>query len=241
MVISLGRPQSAFGAWTHRPITSIMLMTRDGGLDPPEGLTMEPGSVNRDAAHLSPLVLATLLAPHWESRGQFGAGRETLARLLIDREGSAAERAAAYGAIAHLAMAQGDHDAARFAHESALAIHESRGDRRSAAASRNALANVLLAAEELQQLGDVRGIAFAHASRGLIAATRGDVASAYDHMLETFGRFRSLDALAEAASVLVDLARVAMDTGERQRATRFTDGALRLFTRVADRRGPRCV
>lgn len=138
---------------------------------------------------MTPLALATELAPHWESRGLFSAGRETLEALLAEGGGAPAERAEALGALATLAMAQGDAVAAQDAHARAVELHEELGARRSAAASRSALAMAQLAAGDaagaaasseaalsvMVHLGDIRGEAFARSGGGLVAAESGDV------------------------------------------------------------------
>ena len=68
----------------------------------------------------SALSLATLLTTHWEAHGLFRAGRETLTSALDAGGGTTLERAAAHGAVGTLAMAQGDLDGARDAHQTAI-------------------------------------------------------------------------------------------------------------------------
>ena len=200
---------------------------------------------------ISTLVLATRLTPHWESHGQFLAGRETLESALAESDDPAPDRAAAHRAIATLAMAQGDLLAARGHLEAAIAIHEATGDERSAASATGVLAIALLHAGDLGsaervgrsalegsgRLGDNRERGFALTALGLVAAADGRPDDAFNRLLEALQIFRGDGARNEAASVLTNLGNVAHDSGDDHRAVRFYDGARQLFDALGDRRG----
>ncbi len=199
---------------------------------------------------MSPLVLATRLTPHWEAHGQFVAGRETLASALAASDDPAPVRADAHGAIATLAMAQGDLMAARSHLESAIALHEV-SDERAASSTTNALAIVMLHAGDMEaaervsrsalecagRLGDDRARGFALTGLGLVAAAAGRSDEAFGHLLDGLQIFRVGGARHEAASILANLGNVAQDIGDDQRSGRFYDGARQLFDAIGDRRG----
>ncbi|MDZ7677162.1 MAG: tetratricopeptide repeat protein [Acidimicrobiales bacterium] len=200
---------------------------------------------------LSPLVLATRLTPHWESHGQFVAGRDTLESALAAQDGPPAEQAEAYGALATLATVQGDLAAARRAHQEAISLHAAIGNEGAVASATSALAVVLLrsgdheAAEDAgllalaasEQLEDDRGRAFALSCLGLIAAARHSPDEAFEHLLHSSELFRAQGLRHESASVLANLGNLAQDVGDDQRSSRFYDGALQLFDSIEDRRG----
>lgn len=203
------------------------------------------------APAMSPLVLATRLTPHWESHGQFVAGRETLESALAESTDPATDRAAAHQAVATLAMAQGDLPAARGHLETCIALHEETGDERSAASATSALAIALLHAGDLSSaervgrsalaradtLDDDRARGFALTALGLIAAADGRPDDAVDRLLQALQIFRAAGARNEAASVLTNLGNVAHDSGDDHRSVRFYDGARQLFDALDDRRG----
>lgn len=210
----------------------------------------------RDAKSSQPLAattleLATRLTSHWESHGQFVAGRETLESALAASADPAPDRAAAHRAIATLSLAQGDLPAARAHLEAAIAIHDATGDERSSAAATSTLAVVLFRAGDLGSaervgrsalaragaLGDDRGRGFALTTLGLISAARRRPDDAFAHLLEALQMFRGDGARAEAASVLTNLGNVAHDNGDDQRSVRFYDGARQIFDGLGDRRG----
>jgi DNA-binding CsgD family transcriptional regulator/Tfp pilus assembly protein PilF len=199
----------------------------------------------------SPLDLAIGLAPHWEAHGQFVAGRETLESALASSEDPSSVRAEAHGAIATLAMAQGDVPAARRHLEIAIELHDLGDDGRAAVATANTLSIVLLrgghvdeaehaarsAFDRAARLGDERGRAFALTGLGLVAASSGRLDDAFRHLLTSLQIFRASGANHEAASVLANLGNLAHDVGDRQRSARFYDGARQLFDGLGDRRG----
>lgn len=210
----------------------------------------------RDATSSQPLAattleLATRLTSHWESHGQFVAGRETLESALAASDDPAPHRAAAHRAIATLSLAQGDLPAARAHLEAAIAIHDATGDERSSAAANSTLAVVLFRGGDLGPaervgrsalaragaLGDDRGRGFVLTTLGLISAARGRPDDAFAHLLAALQLFRGDGARAEAASVLTNLGNVAHDNGDDQRSVRFYDGARQIFDGLGDRRG----
>jgi len=199
----------------------------------------------------SPLELAIRLTPHWEAHGQFVAGRDTLETALASSDDPTSVRAEAHGAVATLAMAQGDVVAARHHLEMAVVLHDDGDDERAAVTTANTLSIVLLrgghveeaervarsALERAIRLGDDRSRGFALTGLGLVASSARRPGDAFRRLLESLQTFRSIGARHEAASVLANLGNVAHDLGDRSRSARFFDGARQLFDQLDDRRG----
>jgi DNA-binding CsgD family transcriptional regulator len=198
----------------------------------------------------SPLELAIGLTPHWEAHGLFMAGRDTLESALGASADEAPIRAEGHAAIATLAIAHGDMNAAQHHLEAAIAIHRECDNVRGLVTAWRSLSIVLLrtghleeaervaraALERADQLDD-RARAFVLTGLGLIAASSSRPAEASTHLLESLNIFRSVGARHEAASVLVSLGNLAHDIGDRQRSARFYDGARQLFDGLHDQRG----
>lgn len=206
---------------------------------------------SRTGLDASPLVLAVQLAPFWESRGEFTAGRQTLEGALASVPAAPADQAAGWEAVALLATGQGDLDGAQHAYEQALRIHGHLDDARGAATVRNALAAVFLrggshdlarshaeaALRTFCSLSDVRGEAFARSSLGLIDAAGRRPGDALEQLLTSLQLFREQGARPQAAAVLTYLGDVSQDFGDNHRAARFYDGALELFEQLHEWRG----
>jgi DNA-binding CsgD family transcriptional regulator len=198
----------------------------------------------------SPLELAIGLTPHWGAHGQFVAGRQTLESALRSSADPASVRADAHAAIATLAIAADDLEAATLHLEAAITLQEENGNDRGVVTASNTLSIVLIRTghlEEAERLGrsaleranrlDDAARAFALTGLGLVAAASSRPIEAFAHLLESLNIFRMTDAQHEAASVLVSLGNLAHDLGDRQRSARFYDGARQLFDKLHDRRG----
>ena len=195
------------------------------------------------------MALAVALLPHWEAHGQFAAGRDTLATVLALPDVTPTEQAAALGALAQLALAQGDFGSAVDAYERVLELRQLDTDAIGLASTQHALAAALALAGDLERAreqaeaalrgggGDARHVAFVHATLAMIDRADGRIDEARHHLLISFELLRSERCKVEAAAVLVQLANLAADTDDSHSARRFYDGALQLFEANGDRRG----
>jgi predicted ATPase/DNA-binding CsgD family transcriptional regulator len=152
----------------------------------------------------SGLELAAGLWLGWRELGLLSEGRRWLDRLLAVERGSSAARAHALWANGHLALLQGDVEAAK-----AMLAESSRLS---------------------EQLADDSGRAYAELFMGVAALVEGDLASSVDLLEHALERHRASGDVLGTSVALIRLAAAASTTGDGERATRLAAEYVALCT-----------